>query len=194
MPYVRQFSPECFTMDNNEFGLKHFPEDGKSFYRTDGRSSISWEEYVLMDLPERLQVYSPCIPVYGIGERTFQPAAKHIKVHDPQGGLTLRFSFATICPHWDNVKQGRGKPHVLVLHIGGVDGRKEAYVPFETDGRCWWVDVARQELGCPGQRVSVYAVKTFEGKDAAGLGLAEYKQKQGRVAMSFNGIAMWELV
>jgi len=181
-------------MDNNEFGLKHFPEDRKSFYRTDGRAAISWEEYVMNDVPERLQVYSITVPEYGIGERTFQPVHKHIKVHDYSNGPTLRFQFATVCPHWDHEKNGKGKPCIMVLHVGGKDGRKEDYLPFETDGRNWWLDAPREQLGCPGQKVSVYSVKSFDGKSGRGLSLAEFKQKWGRVQGGFDGIAMWELV
>ncbi|KAF2199753.1 hypothetical protein GQ43DRAFT_464572 [Delitschia confertaspora ATCC 74209] len=193
-PYVREFHPERFTQDNNEFGLDHFPEDPAHFFRTDGRSSISWEEYMLSDAQGCITTYSPCEPEYGIGKRTFQPALKHIKVDDPQNGPVMRFSFATICSHWDNEKRGKGKPYLLVLKIGGRDGRAEDYLPFQSDGRVWWLDVARVELGCPGKKLSVYAVKTFDKKDARGLSIEEYLRKKKRVAYSFEGIAAWELV
>lgn len=193
-PYVRKFSPECFTMDNNEFGAKHFPEDPTRFYRTDGRSTISWEEYMLNDVPERLQVYGPCTSEYGIGGRTFQPAEKHVKVRGGPNEATIRFQFATVCPHWDSEKHGKGKPCVMILCVEGKDGRAKDYLPFETDGRVWWLDVARETLGRPGQEVMLCAVNSFEGRSGRGVSVAEFKQKKGRVAMGFDGVAMWELV
>lgn len=181
-----------FTMDNNEFGWKHFPEDSRYFFRTDGRAAISWEEYCLDDAPERLQVYGPATPEHGIGERTFQPAAKQIKVHDPQNPM-IRFQFATVCPHWDHERNGKGKPYVMVLHYGGVDDTE--WTPFETDGRVWWLDVRRTDLGAPGQKVSVFSVDKIEDRDARGVSVAEYKRKKGKVGMGpFGGVAMWELV
>lgn len=181
-------------MDNDEFGLKHFPMDNSHFFRIDGRPSISWEEYIMNDVEERLTVFSNATPDHGLGERTFLPAAKEIKVFDPQNDPDVRFQFAYICPHWDNERLGTGKPYVMVLHVGGRDGRKTDWIPFQTDGKVWWLDVDRRELGAPGQKVSVYAVNSFNNQDARGLTYAEYKSKKGRVAMGFAGIAMWELV
>ena len=182
-----------FTMDNNEFGLKHFPMDNAHFFRNDGRATISWQEYLMEDVEERLTVYSNATPQHGLGEKTFSPATKVIKVWDPQASPDVRFQFSFICPHWDNEKLGTGKSYVMVLYVGGKDGRQPDYIPFETDGRTWWLDMERSQLGAPGQKVSVYAVTSFDGLDARGLSYAEYKTKRGRVAMGFAGIAMWEL-
>lgn len=193
-PYEKNFKSYWFTMDNNEFGCKHYPADNAHFFRTDGRVTISWEEYCMDDVGERLTVYGGATPDHGIGERTFQPAAKHIKVYDPQNGPVIRFQFASVCPHWDNERHGKGKPYVMVLHIGGRDGRKTEWVPFQSDGKVWWLDVNRAELGAPGQKVSVFAVTSIDGKDGRGVSYADYKAKKGRVAMGFGGVAMWELV
>ncbi|KAF2015014.1 hypothetical protein BU24DRAFT_226750 [Aaosphaeria arxii CBS 175.79] len=188
-PYSKRFNPAMFTMDNNEFGWKHFPEDSKYFFRTDGRPTISWEEYCLDDVPERLQVYGPATPEHNIGERSFQPERKQIKVHDPQNP-TVRFQFATVCPHWDHERNGKGKPYVMVLNYGETE-----WTAFETDGRVWWLDIKRSDLGAPGQKVSVFSVDKIEGKDARGVSVDEYRRKIGRVGMGpFGGVAMWELV
>ena len=183
-----------FTMDNNDFGWKHFPENSNYFFRTDGRATISWEEYCLDDVPERLQVYGPTTPEHGIGERSFLPAQKQIKVHDAADPM-VRFQFATVCPHWDHVKNGKGKPYVMVLHCGGRDGRESDWIPFNTNGNVWWLDIERIKLGTPGQKISVFSVDSIEGRDARGVSIDEYKAKKGRVAMGpFGGVAMWELV
>jgi hypothetical protein len=80
------------------------------------------------------------------------------------------------------------------LRINGVSGEKEDYLPFETDGRCWWVDVPRRELGRAGQKLSAFAVTTMDGRDSRGVSVQEYRQKKGRVGMGFEGLAAWELV
>ncbi|KAF2470068.1 uncharacterized protein BDR25DRAFT_287718 [Lindgomyces ingoldianus] len=192
-PYEKCFKPQWFTMDNNEFGCSHFPPDNSQLFRTDVRA-FTWEDYMLEDVGERLTVYTPATTDHGLGERTFQPAAKHIKLYDPQSGPTIRFSFASVCPHWDNEKHGKGKPYVMVLHIGGRDGRKTDWVPFQTDGKVFWLDVNRTDLGAPGQKVSVFAVTSFNGRDGRGLSYPEFKSKKGKTAMGFGGVAMWELV
>jgi hypothetical protein len=193
-PYQRDFKSYWFTMDNNEFGYKHFPSDNRYFFRTDGRAAMTWEEYWLDDIPERLQIYGPCVPEHGIGERTFQPAAKHIKVNDPQGPQVIRFSFASVCCHWDNERHGKGKPYVMVLRTEGP-GKDGDWIPFNTDGKVWWVDVNRNSLGAPGQDVSIFSVDMIENRNARGLSVQEYKSKKGRVQMGpFGGVAMWTLV
>jgi hypothetical protein len=191
--YEKNFKAYWFTMDNNDFGTKHFPENNNYFFRTDGRASISWQEYMMDDMGERLMVYGPATPEHGVGERTFLPTAKHIKVYDPSSPV-IRFQFGVICSHWDNERHGKGKPYPMVLHVGGRDGRKTDWIPFNTDNKVWWVDVNRNELGAPGQKVSVFAVTSIAGKDGRGVTMEEYKRQKGKVAMGFGGVAMWELV
>jgi hypothetical protein len=194
--YVKSFTPAQFTMSNDEFGKRHYPSDNRYFFRNDGRPTLPWEEYWLDDVGERLTVYSCANPDHGLGERTFQPSEKHIRVYDPQAPPVIRFQFATACPHWDHERHGKGKPYVMVLNIGGRDGRNSDKVPFETDAykRVWWVDVNRQDLGAPGQKVSVYAVTSIDNRDARGVSITDYKATKGKKAMGFAGIAMWELI
>ncbi|KAF2005575.1 hypothetical protein P154DRAFT_551348 [Amniculicola lignicola CBS 123094] len=190
--YQRSFTPSQFTMDNDEFGTRHFPQDDRYFFRTDGRASITWQEYMMDDMGERLQVYGDATKLHGLGGRTFQPTMKHINVYEPNDPL-IRFQFATQCIHWDNERHGSGKPYVMVLHVGGRDGRKTDWIPFNTDGKVWWVDMQRADLGAPGQKVNVYAVTIIDGRDARGVSYEEYARAKGRKAMSFGGVAMWEL-
>jgi len=54
--------------------------------------------------------------------------------------------------------------------------------------------VQRVELGAPGQKVTAFAVTSFDGRDGRGVGVEEFKRRKGRVAMGFGSVAMWELV
>ncbi|KAF2710131.1 hypothetical protein K504DRAFT_466558 [Pleomassaria siparia CBS 279.74] len=192
--YKRQFSPECFTMTNDEFGLKHFPMDNARFYRNDGRPSITWEEYCTNDVGQGVTVFGNTTPQHGLSGQSFEPKTKQIAVRDPSKSPDIRFQFSAYCPHWDNERHGTGKPYVMVLHVGGRDGQKTNWIPFETNGKTWWLDMDRRELGAPGQKVSIFAVNSFDNRDARGLTYDEYRAKKGKVAMGFDGIAMWELV
>lgn len=190
--YVRAFDASMFTMDNNEFGLKHFPTDNSQQFRTDGRVT-SWEEYVRSDMGGRVSVMSDCTPEHGVAEQSIQPSQLQIKVNDPHGPPVVRFQFAAICPHWDNARHGKGPPYVMLLNIAGRDGRKPEHRPFNTDNRVWWLDVPRAELGAPGQKISVYAVVEFNKKNARGLSYAAWNNKTA-YSCNFGCLCMWELV
>lgn len=195
MPYNKDFTPAQFIMDNNEFGTRHFPEDRSKQFRTDGRV-LTWEEYLMDDMGERLQVYSD-VKKHGIGERTFEPRLKHIRVRDATGPDTIRFTFAAVCQHYDLLRCTGDRPCVMLLKVGGRDGRKDDLIPFECTGvvgSVWWVDVRRDELGAPGQTVSIFAVTSFDNGDGRGVSVDEFKRKKGRVAMGFAGIAAYDLV
>jgi hypothetical protein len=189
--YNKHFTPSYFTMSNDDFGLKHFPQDDRYFFRSD-RTIPTWEQYYLgPDGGEPLQIFGSGGEDHGINGRSFQPPLKHIKVHS---GETVRFQFSKVCEHWDHEKNGKGKPYPLVLKIWGVDGKKEDYVPFESNDFWWWADINARDLGAPGQVVTCMAVETVNGKNARGMTRAEWLQKKGRSAMSFGGVAAWELV
>jgi hypothetical protein len=83
---------------------------------------------------------------------------------------------------------------LFLLKLNGVDGKKEDFHPFETNGFWWWADVAAVDLGAPGQKVDIYALDTLNGKNARGLTKDEYLKVKGRCGYSFEGIGYWELV
>lgn len=190
--YKRSFSAQEFTSSNMDFGMRHFPGDSSQQFREDGRA-ISYEEFIRDDAGGRVHIYGDAQKEHGLGGRTFQPTQLNIKVHDPAGSPVIRFQFASLCEHWDNARHGKGAPYVMLLSIGGVDGRKSEHRPFNTNGQVWWLDVPRAELGCAGQKVSVYAVTEFCSNNARGL---TYEQWNNKTAFScqFGGIAMWQLV
>lgn len=190
--YKRSFSAQEFTSSNIDFGMRHFPGDSSHQFREDGRV-LSYEDFMRDDAGGRVMVYGDATKEHGLGARTFQPAQLNIKVHDPAGPPVVRFQFASVCEHWDNARHGAGKPYVMLLSIGGVDGRKSEHRPFNTNGQVWWLDVPRSELGCAGQKVSAFAVTEFCNKNARGLTYEEWNNKTA-FSCQFGGISMWQLV
>ena len=194
-PYNKSFTPSFFTMSNESFGLRHFPTDKSHFFRSDGRC-IPWEEYIVGDRGgELVQVYSGVASTEGLAETKILPRYLRIPVAASKHAQpTVRFQFETVCEHWDPVRHGAGKPYVFILQIHGPDGRHGDYVPLQTNGAVWWADVPPESLGAPGQTVTLYTVETVQGANARGWTVDEYRAAKGRKAMSFNGVAAWELV
>ncbi|MCJ1479374.1 hypothetical protein MMC13_008059 [Lambiella insularis] len=194
-PYNKNFKPSFFTMDNDEFGLRHFPTNKSHFFRTDGRAQISWEEYICGDQGGKTaRVFSDIASLEGLSQKQFLPKYLKLPVSPAaHAGPTVRFQFERICPHWDPLVHGPGKPYIYILCFHGVDGREKDYVPFDTNGKFWWADVPPERLGAPGQTVMLYIVDTVQGNSARGLSKEEYLMAKGRKAMSFKGVAAWEL-
>lgn len=188
--YNKHFKPEMFCLSNEFFGLKHFPQDERHFYRKDG-SIPTWEEYIVGTTKgEKAQWYGTATDE-GISEFTFSPAEKHISVNSNE---VIRFQFSKVCEHWMGEKHGLGKNYLLVLSIHGLDGRKDDIVPLETDGYWWWVDIKARDLGAAGQQIFLYGVKTMGDGDVRGMTKEEYFRKKGKVGYSLDGYAHWELV
>ncbi|EHL03045.1 putative protein disulfide-isomerase tigA [Glarea lozoyensis 74030] len=188
--YNKSFTPSFFTMSNEDFGLRHFPQDRNHFFRRDGIVP-TWAEYMIGPAgAEEVQIYSVAED-HGISGTSFTPRAKRISVNSNE---VIRFQFSKLCEHWDHIKNGKGPQYCMVLKICGLDGRKDDYVPFENNDFWWWADVKARDLGAPGQVVSCYAVTTVNGKDARGLSSKEYLKKRGNSGFGFAGIAAWDLV
>lgn len=196
-PYNRQFSPSHFTKSNEDFGLTHFPNNQAHFFRNDGRQ-ISWEEYITNDRrPELVRIYDGMAEEEGISKSKFLPEYLKIPVCSPQqrdAGNAIRFLFERLCEHWDPIRNGPGKAYIYILCIHGLDGHEDDSLPFETDGRRWWLDVQTSQLGAPGQTITIYAISTFGNENGRGLSLEEYRQYKGRKGWSGNALAAWELV
>ena len=195
--FHKRFHPDYFTMPNDEFGLKHFPMDAGLFYRSDG-GAMTWEEYWLgPDSPaggaQKVTVYNGCREEHSLAEDGFRPRGRHIATRGVRGKQRIQFQMETVCEHWDPARMGAGRPYVYLLQIGGRDGRERRQVPFQTNGRHWWVDIAVEELGCPGQTVQVNALKTVGGADARGWSVKDYEAVVGRKGMSWTGVAAWQL-
>ncbi|KAI9862331.1 MAG: hypothetical protein M1813_004807 [Trichoglossum hirsutum] len=191
VPYQKRFTPSWFTMDNADFGLRHFPTDKNHFFRPDGYTP-TWEEYIVGDPGgEGPQIYGTAEDDCGLLPSSFLP--RHKKICLATVGRIVRFQFTAICDHWDSERMGKGKPPLLILQIQGRGGNAKDTLPFETNGRCWWVDIEREELGVPGQQIMCLRVDKLDGRDAKGASAREYKEAKGKKSMSWSGVALWEL-
>lgn len=191
-----------FTMSNDEFGERHFPENAKHWFRSDG-GQMSWEQYLLCDLPQpRVRVYTGADTNHGLSDKSFEPKAMKVAVNDAAAGPTVRFMFRKICPHWrlEDKLPGNHKPYLFLLKLHGRGGNDEEWVPFETNtdrgGDAWWCDVPREKLGRPGQELMCYAQTTYlDGRDGRGLTIAEYKRTRPQWrSWGWGGVANWTLV
>ncbi|KAK7734974.1 hypothetical protein SLS53_007751 [Cytospora paraplurivora] len=188
--YKREFDPQHFTASNEVFGMKHFPEDSRYFFREDGRVP-SWEEYVLGPTRGERAGWSSNAIDEGISEFNSSPLEKKIPVYN---GEIVRFQFAKICEHWTAERNGKGKPKLLAILIHGTDGNTD-YVPLDSDGFWWWCDIAARDLGRPGETVQLIAFNQLGGKDARGVSKAEFlSRKNSWGSMSWSVFVTWELV
>lgn len=190
-PYKRHFSPIHFVGSNEEFGRSHFPSDKSRFYRSDGRHTITWAEYLLGDTNGQtpVQTFGNMTTDEGIDSHSVSPRIKQISVNDPQP--YVRFQFNKICTHWDNERNGQGKHYLYVVFLPEANGRPAREVPLQTNGYFWWVDVKPSELGQPGQEIKLGAVTTLGGRDGRGLVASDFS-KMGGYSSSFA--AIWNLV
>ncbi|KAJ4542800.1 hypothetical protein HRR78_006889 [Exophiala dermatitidis] len=209
-PYIRKFSPECFTMSNEEFAVKHFPGNKDHFFLPGGRK-MTWEEYIVIDpacwpdMVEGPTIFTNAKEDYSIGEKTVCPRSRRIDVRNNN-------LFALLCPHWSLAKHTRkGPPPVYIVSVNGVDGRNKDHIPMEYypggdnnggggggghgGGDTWLVDIPARQLGVPGQTLTLFAITSFgDRQDARGLTVREFREGKGRVGMGFVGVAAWELV
>ena len=185
--YTRKFNPQEFTKSNEDFGLKHFPTNPQHFYRADRRTP-SWEEYYLGDSGgEPVLVFSDFDE--GFSHTSLSPKQMHISASpNAHMGPTMRFQFQRICPHWDPIRNGKGKPYVYILSLGKNNSE---LIPFENDGRFWWVDVPISKLGRSGDEIVLCAVDTVGGHCARGMGKDEWLMAKGRKGMSWKCCARW---
>ncbi|KAM5430414.1 hypothetical protein McanMca71_005708 [Microsporum canis] len=211
LPYVQEFSPKHFTMSNDEFGLDHYPNNKSDFYREDGRTDITWEEYIGGGLRAQLNIpsdpptlFTAATENHGIGESTLQPRLKPISIREVSG-RPVHFQFALICEHWSIIKHGnKCAAAFFILGTHGLDGREDKFVPFNHvrgtnpggGGDYWYLDIPDgRTLGCAGQKLMVYELTSFGNRsNVRGMTMGEYEQGVGRVAMGFNGVAEWSLV
>ena len=193
-PYSRSFNPSEFTKSNEDFGLKHFPNDPAHFFRSDGRNP-TWEGYMIGEqVGEPVNVHADSAE--GFSNTSFLPRQLKISTSpSAHTGPTVRFQFSRVCEHWDPMINGKGKPFQYILSLGiPASGPAKNIVPFDTNGKFWWADVPVEQLGAPGEKVQCSGVDTVNGQDARGLSKEEFLMAKGRKAMSWQGFAAWELV
>lgn len=186
--WVTVFKPERFTQSNEEFGVDHFPGDNAHQFRRDGRV-VSWEEYMRGSGDVcSAKIFSA--EEEGLSKTSFRPAEGMIVL--AQQGPTVRFSFQKVCPHWDPVRNGKGEWYLYVLVIEALkEEPKRGFVPFETNGSVWWCDVKTRELGRGGQKVNIYAMTQFDGRDGRGLRAGVFRERIGRCGWASSFVGEW---
>ncbi|KAI5201742.1 hypothetical protein E4T38_05982 [Aureobasidium subglaciale] len=192
-PYKREFHAIHFVGSNEEFGRSHFPSDKNRFYRSDGRHTITWAEYLLGDTNGHAppQTFGNMTTDEGIDEHSVSPRVKQISIHDPQP--YIRFQFNKVCPHWDNARNGKGKHYLYLIFLPESNGRPAREVPLQTNRYFWYADVLVSELGNPGQEIKLGTVTTWKGRDGRGMVPSDYN-KEGGFSGSYAFAAKWELV
>ena len=208
LPYIAKFNETMFSMSNEEFGIKHFPSNKDHFFFPHSQR-MTWEDYITINpanWPSQVEgptVFTNAREDYGVGERTVLPRQRKIVSSQPG---TVRFQFSLLCPHWSlEHHTNKGAPPVFIIMTQGTDRRaNESYplghIPGRNDdggmgGDVWFVDIPANELGTPGQTVTLFAVTSFGNRNnARGLTVREFKEGKGRVAMGFTGVAAWDLV
>ena len=188
--YSQRLAPEHFTMSNERFGARHYPEDDRHWYRADGRA-VPWDEYIVGPVGDEPAEWMGDATREGLDESNFAPMQRRVGVH---GGGNVRFQFAKVCEHWRPELNGQGKQMLFGLKTEGVDGRKGDIIPLETDGFWFYVDVAARDLGAPGQKVVLVAFTLIDGQSARGLTKEEWLRKKGRCGFSYSFLVRWELV
>ena len=196
--YTKGFKPEHFTRSNELFGMKHFPEDSRHFYRADG-GIPTWEDYIVGPSQGEPATWYCNATKEGLNEFTFSPREKHIPV---RSGEVVSFRFSKVCEHWDGEKHGAGKPQLLMIKIQGPDGRgingkKDDLVVLENDGFWWYVDIPARDLGAPGQKLTLLGLSQLNGQDARGVSREKFlgmRASNSVRGMSWDGIVAWELV
>lgn len=188
--YSKRFSPREFSRSNEEFGICHFPQDTGQFYRSDGMIP-SWEQYMRGLGPtdqEPVQEFGNVDDEYGISLASFSPPQKYISLSSYS--TTIRFQFFNVCKHFDYEKKWKCKPFLFVLCL---HGSKDEWLPFDSNGYCYSIDVPIQSMtSC--KKVGSYVVTQVDGKDARGMAKDEFIQKKGSCAMNFSGVSSWEVV
>jgi hypothetical protein len=165
-----------FTMSNDDFATSHYPSKPEQFFLPGGHG-LSWEEYVLRDA-DSPQTFNGWENDHGWSPGSVTPYMASIPVsgravHDDPN---VRFSFTKVCPHWDGVRAGVGKPYLPFVEIQGRGGAKTEQKVLQSDGYNYWVDVPRADLGTPGQEVKIIYMMKLDNNDARGLTAAGYKR------------------
>ncbi|KAG5926879.1 hypothetical protein E4U42_002846 [Claviceps africana] len=188
--YKQEFSPREFTLSNELFGRRHFPQDPRHQFRADGRT-LSWDEYYTGGVDGEPFQWFGTGTREGLSEDSVEPKNRDISV---RGGHTVRFQFSKNCEHWTSEKAGLGRAALFLLSIHGRGGQKDDFFPMETNGYWHWGDVDAEDLGAPGQSVDILVLDTMDGGDGRGVTAQEFLTKRGRVGMSWSCIARWNLV
>jgi hypothetical protein len=186
-----------FTSSNEDFGIRHFPQDASHWFRADGRA-LGWDEYILLDA-DRPTTYQEWESEHGLRRLNLAPAHKNIRVSGSRAELppTERFSFTRVCPHWRSSKAGQREEYLPLLRVPGRQGMGflQDLLTVETDGYNFWVDLPRHELGAPGEKLQLVCLTEVQGQDARGTTKDEWERNiKGKKGINYQYMAEWNLV
>jgi transglutaminase-like putative cysteine protease len=189
--YIKRFEPSEFTAANEVFGLRHYPSDGRSFYRADG-ATPDWEDYLVGPTPglELPAFYSHCLEE-GFDKTSLEPVVRLVDPATAAQDGYVRFLASHICEHWDGAKHGKGPMYPIILNIKDAQNKTDLR-PMETDGFWYWIDVPVHELPRGGE-VFLSIVTSINNEDVRGKGNDYFAKMKGRSAMSWAHIASWNL-
>ena len=197
--YEKKFTPSMFTMDNETFGERHFPENPDYFFRADGRR-ISWSEYVVDKMEADPVILYSNGPEQFIAQESMEPRAEEISVSRGDPNERIAFRFGRSCRHWSPETPGHDlSPYPMFLQSvvpSDENGKGEMYdVEFDYDEPLWfWADIPRRGLGQPGSMLFCYAMTTIDGRDMRGRTMADVRKRLGRCSYSMQAICSWKLV
>ncbi|ERS98915.1 hypothetical protein HMPREF1624_04108 [Sporothrix schenckii ATCC 58251] len=199
--YEKKFNPVMFTMDNETFGERHFPDNPRHFFRADGRVP-TWAEYVVDKLAADPVILYSNGPQQFIAQESMAPASQEIAVSRGDPNERIAFRLGRACRHWTMAEGGQGlRPYPMMLKSVSPDGQRRGggddseMFDVEFDEPLWfWADVPRRRLGRPGDMLFCYAITTMDGRDLRGATMADYRARMGRCSMSMQAICSWKLV
>ncbi|OAA68417.1 kyphoscoliosis peptidase [Niveomyces insectorum RCEF 264] len=194
--YEKRFSPAMFTMDNETFGERHFPENPRYFFRRDGRA-LSWREYVVeKERSKPATIYSNA-PEQFIVQESMEPKTEEIRVRDGDPDELIHFLLGRPCRHWTMENQGRNlAPYPMMIQTLAPDGQRRGDMhDVHFDSPLWfWADIPRRQLGRPGDALFCYAMTTMDGRDMRGSSMADIRARWGRCSYSMQAVCSWRLV
>lgn len=168
--YKKLFSPHWFTSTPAEFGRRHFPTNTQ-FQLTE--EPMDWASYILD--PEGPVIFEDFSKL-AYAPDLLQPSMKYLPSRQ-----RVSFNIWKTCEHMSNSPT---ENYVLLLMCEGDQAVLEAdesggwsttfYVPASGD-------------------VSLFYVKTVDGREAFGLGGDGFRKAKGKKRMEFGGLARWSI-
>ncbi|KAG6869123.1 hypothetical protein C0993_001688 [Termitomyces sp. T159_Od127] len=174
--YQQGFAPRWFTSSPQEFGRTHFPEDlSYQLMSEDDGGAVTWEDYIME--PEGPTISKDFYKL-DLWSTTLQPSTKAI-----QGGTRIVFYVFKRCEHMSTSELDN---YVYMLSVGNER------VPLEVNAEGGWGADVYIPRGSG--EVSLFYVITVNGQDAKGMGVSSFRKALGRSAMTFGGLAKWDVI
>ncbi|KAK6537671.1 hypothetical protein TWF694_011845 [Orbilia ellipsospora] len=170
--YNQVFAPEHFTMTNEEFRERHFPENSHHQFCS---NTITWDEYFLMKDEGPVMNCVTSKDEYGFGKKTVEPYQRVLRPH-----TRYRFRVTGRCDH---------VPATTAWILEVKSGEAAEYL--RPDGRGGMV--ADLTTGPAGTRTEIHAIIKFNGQSAKGMTIEQFVNATGARSWSFMPLFHWEV-